>query len=305
MKRKSVLLTAAMLCSTLLILMGCGGGGVSSGGGDAADLISLLPADTNAVMSFNFNKFAQTKYFDEVIKKPSAENTEKNKADFKNYEIFLAETGIDPKKDVHNVVLGFSGSMPNASGSTPVILAKGNFDKGKIESFGKKSVESGEVTESNHNGMTLYSGKSDKDRNFAFSVLKAGLVSLGDPAGVKKAIDSFKAGAGEITNANLKAHIGKLKSDAVFSLVAAFPEEMKKNQGSGMMQFDLTKAEALIAAVDYDGGSWSLSITMISRNEEANNEIVAKLNGLKMMGRGAGTGSRRTGQQYRTLLLSQ
>jgi hypothetical protein len=295
MKRKNVLLTATILFSAILVLMGCGGNGNTAGGGDTNSLLSMLPADANSVMAFNFNKFAQTGFYDKMIEKSKGEQQDNNKTGFENYQEFIAKTGIDPKKDIHMAVIGVTGgAMPGTPGSNAVVVAQGNFTADKLLGFIKAEAdkedksEGSEITESDYNGIKMFSGVDRKGEGFAFSILKDGIMTFGSSDGVKKAIDVAKGAANLLSNEGLKSHLDKLNSGAVFSMVSVLPDEFKKVHDSGPFKFDMSKAEALTATIDRDGSSWALSITLVSHNEEGNNEIVAKLNGFKMMGAALG-----------------
>jgi len=114
------------------------------------------------------------------------------------------------------------------------------------------------------------------------------VVGYGEEA-VKKAIDLSK-GTGEsvLKNATLKPYIDNFKSNVIVSMVFEFPAEARKVQDGGMFKIDVSKAEAIVGSIDYEANVLNGVLELISKNEQANKDLVNTLNGLKGMGAMAG-----------------
>jgi hypothetical protein len=102
---------------------------------------------------------------------------------------FQERTGINLTTDVDSVVVAAVTSVPEAQGP-PLVLARGRFDKVRLEGFAR---EEGGVAE-DYKGIRLITHD-----NFGMAFVEAGLVALGTPAEVKRAIDTKQAGSGNVT----------------------------------------------------------------------------------------------------------
>jgi len=90
-----------------------------------------------------------------------------------------AQTGFDPTRDLHELLLASTGTQPHGSGLT---LARGTFKPEKIDAAAQSA---GGVSES-YKGVTIV---EDSKRNTGFAFLKANIAIAGDVASVKAAID--------------------------------------------------------------------------------------------------------------------
>ena len=101
---------------------------------------------------------------------------------------FQERTGINLMTDVDSVVAAVT-SVPETQGP-PLVLARGRFDQVRLEGFAR---EEGGVAE-DYKGIRLITHE-----NFGMAFVEPGLVALGTPAEVKRAIDTKQAGSGNIT----------------------------------------------------------------------------------------------------------
>lgn len=281
-----MMLTITVLLSTLLMIPGCGGEKAPVGGGGEMNLFSLLPDNAAGVFSVNFDKLTQLAFFDKMIKESDQKKATDTKKFFKNYQDFVDKTGIDPKKDVHNLAFGLYGQLGTKEPDT-VFLANLNYKQNALLTLIKEQAPG--FSQDTYNGVDVYKFKDDEGKDISLSFLSDNIIAAGRPDLLTKVIDIYK-GKGQAVTANetMKPHFNKLKSGAIATFIINFPEKAKKVHDTGMFKLDLTKAEAIIGYVDYAGTTWTAEITMISPNEEANQQLVSTLNGLKMMAAAGG-----------------
>lgn len=281
-----MMLTITVLLSTLLMIPGCGGQKSLTGGGGEMDLFSLLPDNAAGVFSVNFKKLTQLAFFDKMIKEAEQKETTDTKKFFKNYQDFVDKTGIDPKKDVYSMAFGVYGQLGSKEPDT-VFLANLNYKQNALLTLIKEQAPG--FAEETYNGVGVYKFKDDDGKDIALSFLGDNLIAAGRPDLLMKVIDLHNGKGQAVTaDATLKPHFNKLKTDAIAAFIFGFPQDAKKVHDTGMLKLDLTKAEAIVGYVDYAGTTWTGEITMISPNEEANQQLVSTLNGLKMMAAAGG-----------------
>ena len=286
MRKRFVMLTITVLLSTLLMIPGCGGEKAPAGGGGEMDLFSLLPDTATGVFYVNFKKLTQLAFFDKMIKDAEQKETTDTKKFFKNYQDFVDKTGIDPKKDVHAMAFGLFGQLGTKEPDT-VFLANLNYKQSALLTLLKEQAPG--FAEETYNGVGVYKFKDDEGKDMALSFLTDNIIAAGRPDLLMKVIDLHKGKGQPITaNETMKPHFNKLKSDAIATFIIGLPQEVKKVHDSGMFKLDLTKAEAIVGYIDYAGTTWTGEITMVSPNEEANQQLVSTLNGLKMMAAAGG-----------------
>jgi hypothetical protein len=102
---------------------------------------------------------------------------------------FKERTGIDLTTDVESLVAAVVSDASEAQGP-PLVVARGTFDPGLLESFAR---EEGGVVE-DYKGIRMVTHE-----NFALAFVQTGMVALGTPAVVRRAIDTKQAGSGNIT----------------------------------------------------------------------------------------------------------
>jgi hypothetical protein len=90
------------------------------------DSIAYLPADSQAVFGMNVKKFIASPVYANFEQK-QGEQVGKDLADF------IAQTGVDPRKDV-SYVIGAGRSVEGKKG-TGVVIAQGNFNSAAITTF--------------------------------------------------------------------------------------------------------------------------------------------------------------------------
>lgn len=286
MKKSFLMLSITMLAATLLMIPGCGGEKGPAGGGGEMALFSLLPDNATGVFSVNFKKMAQLDFFDKMIKEAEQKESKKPGELFENYQDFVDKTGIDPKKDIHGMVFGLYGQL-GAKEPDPVFLANLNYTRDTLLSIIKEKAPG--YTEETYEGVAVHKFKDEKGEDMALSFLTENIIAAGRPDLLMKVIDIHKGKSQGITaSESMKPHFDKIKSGAIVTFIFGFPQEAKKVHDSGMFKLDLTKAEAIVGYIDYADKTFTAEIKMISPNEEANQQLVDTLNGLKMMAAAGG-----------------
>lgn len=286
MRKRFLMLSITVLAVTLLMIPGCGGEKGPAGEGGEMALFSLLPDNATGVFSVNFKKIAQLEIFDKMIEESEKKATKKPGELFENYLDFVDKTGIDPKKDIHAMVFGLYGKF-GAKETDTVFLANLNYTQNTLLTIIKEKAPG--YTEETYEGVGVHKFKDENGTDMALSFLSENIIAAGRPDLLTKVIDIHKGkGQGITANETMKPHFNKIKSGAIATFIFGFPEEAKKVHDSGMFKLDLTKAEAIIGYLDNADKTWTGEITMISPNEEANQQLVSTLNGLKMMAAAGG-----------------
>jgi hypothetical protein len=119
---------------------------------------------------------------------------------------FQDRTGINIETDIDRIVaclappIAGSGATSDASGGHPagLVLARGRFDEVRIEALMR---EHGATVESYKGARIVVSSASDKGNSLAVAFVESGLVALGSPPLVRRAID-LKTGGGDSVASN-------------------------------------------------------------------------------------------------------
>ncbi|MCP4149473.1 MAG: hypothetical protein GY757_17125, partial [bacterium] len=129
---KKVLTTSliAVLALTLMVFTACGGDGAKVGKG-GVNLLTFIPDSATAVFTLNFDKIATLDFYDEMIKDAEKQAKDVPGKIFKDYQEFVAKTGIDTKKHVHAVAFAILGAVGPAKPNF-VGVANVECDKNKI-----------------------------------------------------------------------------------------------------------------------------------------------------------------------------
>jgi len=107
-----------------------------------------------------------------------------------NGDRFQERTGINITQDIDSVVAAVTPEVTEGKGP-PLVLARGRFDQVRLEGLAR---EEGGVVE-DYKGIRLVTHD-----NFAVAFVEPGLVALGVPAVVRRAIDTKQAGNGNVTS---------------------------------------------------------------------------------------------------------
>ncbi|HET8762352.1 MAG TPA: hypothetical protein VFM12_03000 [Gemmatimonadales bacterium] len=125
---------------------------------------------------------------------------------------FQERTGINLMEDVDSVLAAITPEMTDGQGP-PLVLARGRFDQVRLEGFAR---EEGGVVE-DFNGTRLITHDE-----FAVAFVEPGLVALGRPAVVRRAIETRLAGGGSISGNDDVMRLVKQVEDGTVWGVARF-----------------------------------------------------------------------------------
>jgi len=278
MKRKMACGVAALALTLLVLLPGC-----SKKGAD--EMLTLIPADAAAVVTFDFQKFVASGLFDLAMEKKPSEAAEFQKGPFKDYNDFVAKTGIDAKKDAKAAVLGIfsvkGSSEPEVAAVFDIVYQKEKI----LNVLRQNSVN---FSERKYGSDTLYifleqnEGKPPSEMALCF--LDPGHIAFGTPTRVQGVIDR-KAGKGKdvLSNSRIKEFLGKTRAGAMIRLAVG---EMPQGAGTGpgqMMPVDLSKIKGFLGDFDYGNKTLSGTLQLVSPDEQGNKQIADFLNGMKAM----------------------
>jgi hypothetical protein len=249
---------------------------------DADAMLGMVPEGAIMVMAFDFQRFANLKFFDKALKEDWQDNAKAVK-DFKDYQEFVQKTGIDLQKDVYAIVAALYGTL---DGDNPELMGVANlkYDEAKLLAvLQEKGAFAGEEKYGDRTLYTLQNDDPGKDMRLVF--LNKASILFGSPQPVKNAIDlAAKKGRSVLKTEALMKHIDKLDKKSMFWLaVGSIPDKMKQAPAGGM-PVDLSKAEAFTAVADFKDKVLSGELRLLSNNEAGNKQIVDMLNGLKALG---------------------
>lgn len=149
-------------------------------GGDGPDEFSYVPSDAKVLGFANVRAVMDSEVRRKLMEMhPDADNADR----------FKERTGIDIMQDIDSVVAAVTPEVGDGQGP-PLVLARGRFDQVRLEGLAR---DEGGVVE-DYKGKRLITHE-----NFAVAFVEPGLVALGNPAAVKRAIDTKSGGNGNVT----------------------------------------------------------------------------------------------------------
>jgi hypothetical protein len=152
-------------------------------GGNGPEEFAYVPADAQVLGFANVRAVMDSEVRRKLMElHPGADNADR----------FQERTGINITEDIDSVVAAVTPDVKDAQGP-PLVLARGRFDQVRLEGFAR---EEGGVVE-DYKGIRLITHD-----NFGVAFVEPGLVALGVPAAVRRAIDTKQAGSGNVTGNN-------------------------------------------------------------------------------------------------------
>ena len=150
-------------------------------GGNGPEEFAYVPADAQVVGFANVRAVMDSEVRRKLMElHPGADNADR----------FQERTGINITQDIDTVVAAVTSDV-GAEHGPPLVLARGRFDQVRLEGFAR---EEGGVVE-DYKGTRLITHE-----NFGMAFVEPGLVALGAPAVVRRAIDTKLAANGNITS---------------------------------------------------------------------------------------------------------
>jgi hypothetical protein len=205
----SAAIVIAGLCTGLVAFYNGGLPLVSSAQGPSE--LAYLPADSHAVAYANVREVMNSEFRQKVSAAiPTGEGRDE----------FLRETGIDVERDIDTVVASV-GKVD----SSPVVLVRGRFNEGQIESLLRQNSGTVET----YKGIRVVSGGRhqavatdptdvprdvviDINEHPAVAFLETGLLAIGSLETLKIAIDAKVSGQNVTTNTELMTYVNGIRS---------------------------------------------------------------------------------------------
>jgi hypothetical protein len=148
-------------------------------GSNGPDEFAYVPSDARVLGFANVRAVMDSEVRRKLMElHPGADNADK----------FQERTGINITEDVDSVLAAITSEVTDGQGP-PLVLARGRFDQVRLEGFAR---EEGGVVE-DYKGTRLITHDE-----FGVAFVEPGLVALGRPAAVRRAIDTKLAGNGNI-----------------------------------------------------------------------------------------------------------
>jgi hypothetical protein len=174
-------------------------------GGNGPGELAYVPADTRAVAYANVRDVMDS----DLRRKLDAVYPGGGGA-----KSFQEQSGIDIERDVDYVLAAFvSADEPDAESGPPLVLAHGRFDQVRLEGFARQE---GAAVE-DYKGLRLLVHEM-----FGLAFVEPGLVALGSPSAVKKAIDTKTAGGQNASNNDELMRLIREVDDGTVWAVAKF-----------------------------------------------------------------------------------
>ncbi|MCA1576578.1 MAG: hypothetical protein LC794_04340 [Acidobacteria bacterium] len=209
-------------------------------------------------------------------------------------ETFKTRTGLDPRM-FEQLAVGLRFSHPSAGVTKvqTVALANGTFNPAAMVAAGRVA-SNGSYREEKYQGKTIYVFKLEENIrmvglfNFridelAAAPLDANVLALGDPAGVRAAIDA--AGSRKRVNAELIA-LASRDPNAVIGFGGNVTEQLITNLdiGNAPIAADLSKLRQFYGSVGTSETDLQLFLAARAVNAEAAKSLGDTLEGLKQFG---------------------
>lgn len=249
----------------------------------AADvsMLNLLMPDAKVVTGVDVERTRNSPFGQYFIQQMTAKDS--------GLEKFVQMTGMDPRKDVFEIVVAStdSGGAFNAAGGT-IFVVRGAFDPSKLTQLA-----------SAHGAVTSYNGtqvvQAGKDAQAAWVGFLGNLMVAGPQAGVKTAIDRYRSAKKADTLLTARIQAASSKHDAWF-LTTVSPGALAGNLTSnpnvkGAMAGDLMQGiESLSGGVKF-GANVIVSGEATARSDKDASALVDVLRFFANMAQSSGAKS--------------
>jgi len=269
---KSTLARAALAAGSILACCG-----LLSAQSAVRSGLAYFPADTQQIAYSSFSQLRSSPDYAQIRRHVLFQQ-------LRGFQEFLHSLGIDPEKDVDEVVLGWRGESPSGPGSFGV--AAGRFDPEKVRDFFIKT----QLPVQSYDGCDLYAfgSGSDPDDTF-FTFLDSTLAAFGRLHDLRAMLD-VRAGSSQPLEANqaLQGYVSELEDTSpqwgILTGKAAANVATPWLAGGKKTSVDLTAFMQPILAVlyriDWDGG-FRARISVACKSPETAAGLFQLLNLLK------------------------
>jgi hypothetical protein len=209
----------------------------------------VLPADTRFVVGLDVRRLMAS----ELYAKNAARGAMRPEA-FADLE---AKTGLNPERDVDQVVIAGSGRTVAGSRDAGIVLVSGPFDRYKLSRAMETSRK--DVTWKDHQGTTVYLFGEGRKGAAAAAFLDNDTLVLGSQKAVEETVASRAGGKAPLrSNAPLMALLERVKPGSTFwmvgdqTLLANLPKSIPAPGGSDGSSLQLPALQTLIVTGDLD-----------------------------------------------------
>jgi len=202
----------------------------------------------------------------------------------RGFQELLHSVGIDPEKDIDEVLLGWRGESPSGSGSFGV--AAGRFQPDKLREFFTRA----QLPVQTYAGFDLFAfGSAADPQATLFAFLDPSLAVFGPMHDLKALLDVQQGAAPALeTNQTLQGYVAELDGTApqwgILTGKAAGNVAAPWLAGSKKTTVDLTvflqPVQAVLYRVDWDGG-FTIHISVVCKTPESAAGLIQLLNILK------------------------
>ena len=239
--------------------------------------LACFPADTQQIAYSNFARLRSSPDYAQIRQHVLYQQ-------LRGFQEFLHSVGIDPEKDVDEVLLGWRGESPSGSGSFGV--AAGRFEPDKVRGFFTRT----QLPVQTYAGFDLFAFGSAADAaDTLFTFLDSSLAAFGRVHDLKALLDVQQGSAPALeTNPTLQSYEAQLEGTApqwgILTGKAAANVATPWLAGGKKTTVDLTAflqpVQAVLYRVDWDGG-FTIHISVICKTPESAAGLIQLLNILK------------------------
>jgi len=243
----------------------------------ASYALACFPADTQQIAYSNFAQLRSSPDYPQIRQHVLFQQ-------MRGFQEFLHSVGINPEKDVDEVVLGWQGQSPSGPGSFGV--AAGRFEPDKVAEFFTKS----QLPVQSYSGFNLYAFGSGADmEDTFFTFLDSSLAAFGRLHDLKALLDVQQGNAPALgTNQTLQGYEEELEGTSpqwgILTGRAAANVATPWLNGGKKTTVDLTvfmqPVQAVLYRIDWDGG-FTVHISVVCKSPESAAGMSQFLNLLK------------------------
>jgi hypothetical protein len=179
-------------------------------------LLALAPPDTQAFVGIQVDQ-AQKSAFGQYLLTQMDPGT--------GLDQFANLTGFDPRRDLKQILIASNGKQGGPNGA--LILGQGAFQPDKLSAAATLSGAA-KVT---YSGIDLFMGKGNNSGIQTLAFLNSNTVLIGDVAGLKSAIDRYRAGTA--FGGTLAQRANEVSSQYQAWFVAASVDQLANSFGAG------------------------------------------------------------------------
>ena len=300
-----------MTGAALVLVAGLGTGLVAYYGGFPAlsasksgpNELSYIPADA-AVVAYADVHAVMTSQFRQKIHDAMPANEGEGRDEFQQ------KTGIDLERDIQYVIAGLGPQVgePGAGGAG-LVLARGNFDTGRLEALAKEHNARFEEYRGSRlvigpiNEHPKEPGAAARKGEGAMAFLEPGLVALGDIDSIKRGIDAHSDGKSVSGNDEMMRLVADIEAGSNAWAVGRFDALRNRERLPEQVNTQLS-AVKWFAATGHINGGVSGTLRAEARDEPAADNLRDVVRGLLALAKMQGGSDPRAAAMVQSLQLS-